>query len=70
MRKVNELVFECPAGALVVLASDGITTQWDLAAYPGLATREPALIAGVLLRDHSRGRDDASVLVVKTLENV
>jgi anti-sigma regulatory factor (Ser/Thr protein kinase) len=70
MRKVNELVFDCPAGALVVLASDGITTQWDLAAYPGLATREPALIAGVLLRDHSRGRDDASVLVVKTLENV
>ncbi|MYN27913.1 ATP-binding SpoIIE family protein phosphatase [Duganella levis] len=70
MRKVNELVFACPAGALVVLASDGITTQWDLAAYPGLATREPALIAGVLLRDHSRGRDDASVLVVRTLENV
>jgi anti-sigma regulatory factor (Ser/Thr protein kinase) len=70
MRKVNELVFDCPAGALVVLASDGITTQWDLAAYPGLATREPALIAGVLLRDHSRGRDDASVLVLKTVENV
>jgi anti-sigma regulatory factor (Ser/Thr protein kinase) len=64
MRKVQELAFDCLAGALVVLASDGITTQWNLDDYPGLAARPPALIAGVLLRDHSRGRDDASVLVV------
>ncbi|NYE60750.1 anti-sigma regulatory factor (Ser/Thr protein kinase) [Duganella sp. 1224] len=64
VRKVQQLAFACPAGALVVLASDGITTQWDLAQYPGLAARAPALIAGVLLRDHSRGRDDASVLVM------
>ncbi|MRW88481.1 SpoIIE family protein phosphatase [Duganella sp. FT80W] len=70
MRKVHELTFACPAGALVVLASDGITTQWDLAQYPGLALRAPALIAGVLLRDHSRGRDDASVLVLTTVESV
>jgi anti-sigma regulatory factor (Ser/Thr protein kinase) len=64
MRKVQELVFPCAAGALVVLASDGLTTQWDLAQYPGLVARAPAIIAAVLLRDHSRGRDDASVLVV------
>ena len=70
MRKVHELVFPCPAGALVVLASDGITTQWDLAQYPGLTARAPALIAAVLLRDHSRGRDDASVLVMKTAERL
>jgi len=69
VRKVHELVFACPAGALVVLASDGITTQWDLAQYPGLTARAPALIAGILLRDHSRGRDDASVLVMTTAES-
>lgn len=63
MRTIQELTFPCPAGALVVLASDGITTQWDLNQYPGLAMRAPAIIAAVLLRDHSRGRDDASVLV-------
>jgi anti-sigma regulatory factor (Ser/Thr protein kinase) len=63
MRTVQELSFPCPAGALVILASDGITTQWDLAHYPGLEARTPAIIAAVLLRDHSRGRDDASVLV-------
>ncbi|WP_373991666.1 ATP-binding SpoIIE family protein phosphatase [Duganella sp. BuS-21] len=63
MRTVRELQFPCPAGALVLLASDGITTQWDFNQYPGLAARAPAIIAAVLLRDHSRGRDDASVLV-------
>lgn len=63
MRTIQELKFPCPAGALVILASDGITTQWDLNQYPGLAARAPAIIAAVLLRDHSRGRDDASVLV-------
>jgi anti-sigma regulatory factor (Ser/Thr protein kinase) len=70
VRKVHELTFPCPAGALLVLASDGIATQWDLAQYPGLALRAPALIAGVLLRDHSRGRDDASVLVLTTAESM
>lgn len=64
MRTVKELVFPCPAGAVVVLASDGISTQWDLAQYPGLLSREPAMIAAVLLRDFGRRRDDASVLVL------
>ncbi|TFW16708.1 ATP-binding SpoIIE family protein phosphatase [Duganella callida] len=64
VRKVQELSFPCPPGALVILASDGISTQWDLAALPGLALREPAVIAAVLLRDYARGRDDASVLVL------
>ncbi|MYM24984.1 SpoIIE family protein phosphatase [Duganella sp. FT135W] len=64
VRKVQELQFPCPAGSLVVLASDGISTQWDLAQYPGLLAREPAMIAAVLLRDHGRRRDDASVLVL------
>ena len=63
VRKVQELHFPCPAGATVVLASDGLSSQWDPAQYPGLLTREAALIAAVLLRDFARGRDDACVLV-------
>jgi anti-sigma regulatory factor (Ser/Thr protein kinase) len=51
--------------SLLVLHSDGLTTRWDLSAYPGLAQRDPALIAAVLWRDFQRGRDDATVLVVK-----
>jgi len=48
---------------LLVMASDGIATQWRLERYPGLLLRHPAVIAGVLYRDCRRGRDDATVLV-------
>jgi len=51
--------------SLLVLHSDGLTTRWDLAAYPGLVLRDPAVIAAVLWRDFQRGRDDATVLVAK-----
>jgi hypothetical protein len=49
----------------LVLHSDGIATQWDLARYPGLPSRDPSLIAGVLYRDFKRDRDDATVIVIK-----
>ena len=51
--------------SVLVLHSDGIGTHWDLAGYPGLLARDPSLIAGILYRDHTRGRDDATVVVVK-----
>jgi hypothetical protein len=54
-----------PAESILVAHSDGIGTRWSLAAYPGLEMRHPSIIAGVLYRDFARGRDDASVLVVK-----
>jgi anti-sigma regulatory factor (Ser/Thr protein kinase) len=65
MRKVQEFAHPCPPGALIVLHSDGIGTGWDLGAYPGLSSCNPALVAAVLLRDFGRARDDASVLVVR-----
>jgi hypothetical protein len=54
-----------PPHALVVLHSDGLTSRWDLARYPGLAMRHPALFAAVLYRDFSRGRDDITVFVAR-----
>jgi len=63
MRKVQEFTLACPPGALVILHSDGIQTQWDLNAYPGLYARTPAIVAGILMRDFIRRRDDAMVLV-------
>ncbi|KQQ40287.1 serine/threonine protein kinase [Duganella sp. Leaf126] len=65
LRKVQEFTIDCAAGALVVLATDGIGTQWDLQQYPGLAGCDPSVIAAVLLRDYARPRDDASVLVYR-----
>ena len=57
--------YPCAAPEVVILHSDGVSTSWSLAAYPGLVMRDPAVIAAVLLRDYGRGRDDATVLVVR-----
>jgi anti-sigma regulatory factor (Ser/Thr protein kinase) len=63
MRKVQEFTADCPPGALVIMHSDGVHSQLDLTDYPGLAVRAPLLVAGVLMRDFIRRRDDALVLV-------
>lgn len=65
MRKIQEFSFPFPAGALLIACSDGIATRWDVADYPGLENRSPAIVAGVVYRDHERGRDDATVAVVR-----
>lgn len=65
MRRVQTFTYACPPGALLVLHSDGLGTQWRLDRYPGLTQRAPAIIAGVLYRDCKPGRDDASVLVAR-----
>lgn len=65
MRKIQEFSYDWPADALLVLHSDGLSGRWDLARYPGLAFRTPSVVAGVLYRDFSRGRDDALVVVVR-----
>ena len=64
-RKIDEYTYALPPGAVLVLHSDGLTAHYDLDRYPGLAQRHPALIAGVLLRDAGRGRDDATVVVAR-----
>jgi anti-sigma regulatory factor (Ser/Thr protein kinase) len=66
MRKVQEFSYPWTDRSLLVMHSDGVTQRWDLDRYAGLATRDPALVAGVLYRDFSRGRDDSTVLVTRT----
>jgi anti-sigma regulatory factor (Ser/Thr protein kinase) len=65
MRKIQEFEYEWPAESLLVMHSDGLSARWDLSRYPGLASRDPSVVAGVLYRDFSRGRDDALVVVVR-----
>ena len=64
-RHMRDFTYPIGDAALVVLASDGLATSWRLDAYPGLSTRHPSLIAGVLYRDFARGRDDVTVLVCR-----
>lgn len=63
-RRFQQFEYELPAGAVLVMNSDGLVTAWDLADYPGLMGRHPAIVAGVLYRDFSRDRDDVTVVVV------
>jgi len=63
--RIREFIYEYTDGPLIILHSDGLTSRWDLSAYPGLTTQHPSLVAGVLLRDHRRGRDDASVVAIR-----
>jgi anti-sigma regulatory factor (Ser/Thr protein kinase) len=61
----REFTYPWPAGGLLVMASDGLATRWSLESYPGLPARDPALVAAILYRDHSRGRDDVTVVAVR-----
>jgi anti-sigma regulatory factor (Ser/Thr protein kinase) len=63
--RVQEFHYPVPPGSMIVMHSDGLGTHWDLSSYPGLLTRDPSLIAGVLYRDYSRRRDDVTVVVAK-----
>lgn len=65
MERVREFTYDWSPESRLVMHSDGLTTKWDLQKYPGLQSRRPAVVAGVLFRDCRRQRDDASVLVLR-----
>jgi anti-sigma regulatory factor (Ser/Thr protein kinase) len=66
--RIAEFTYPYAGAPMLILNSDGLTTRWDPAAYPGLTQAHPSVVAGVLYRDHRRGRDDATVVVLKALE--
>ena len=63
-RKIQAFDYPFTSG-LLILHSDGLQTSWTLDRYSGLESCHPTLIAGVLYRDLTRGRDDATVLVAR-----
>lgn len=69
VRKMQEFQYPFSRGSLLIAHSDGLTSRWNLDDYPGLEARHPAIIAAVLHRDHNRGRDDVTVVVVRNGEN-
>lgn len=68
MRTVHEFTYPWTGASCLIMHSDGIRSRWQLGAYPGLAAHHPALVAGTLYRDFTRGRDDATVLAVRVRE--
>jgi hypothetical protein len=65
---LREFQYAWPKGATLVMWSDGLSTNIDISEHKGLLAKHPSLISSVLYRDHSRGRDDATVLVFREAE--
>jgi anti-sigma regulatory factor (Ser/Thr protein kinase) len=66
--RVQQFDYPCGERDVLVMHSDGLTSRWTLEQYPGLQSRHPSVIAGVLYRDFTRGKDDVTVVVVKSIE--
>lgn len=64
LRGVREFSADLTNPGRIVVNSDGVTTRWRLDAYPGILHHDPALAAALIHRDFSRGRDDATVMVL------
>jgi anti-sigma regulatory factor (Ser/Thr protein kinase) len=63
VRKIQEFCYPWKKNTVLVMHSDGINTSWRFESYPGIGGHDPSLLAAALLRDASRVRDDACVLV-------
>jgi anti-sigma regulatory factor (Ser/Thr protein kinase) len=64
-RAIRQFEYIAPAGAAIVLHSDGLSGRWEAAALPGLNARDPLVVAATLLARAGSRRDDAGVLVLK-----
>jgi anti-sigma regulatory factor (Ser/Thr protein kinase) len=64
-RTIRQFDYTAPAGAAIVLHSDGITARWEAASVPGLSARDPLVVAAALLGQAGTHRDDAGLLVLK-----
>jgi anti-sigma regulatory factor (Ser/Thr protein kinase) len=64
VRRIQEFVYPFPAGARLVMHSDGLVTHWRTDTFVGLWHKHPSLVAGILYREFTRGRDDVTVAVL------
>jgi anti-sigma regulatory factor (Ser/Thr protein kinase) len=65
MPRVREEQVPFPPGATLILHSDGLKSRMSLENDPLLLARTASTVATVLWRDLTRGRDDATIVVVK-----
>ena len=65
LRPVRSRLATWGSEAVAILCTDGVSSRWSLAKYPGLLARHPGLVASVLFRDHARDTDDATIVVAR-----
>jgi anti-sigma regulatory factor (Ser/Thr protein kinase) len=64
-RSLREFRYPFPPGSLLIMHSDGIASRWDFDRYPGALSKDTAVIAALVFRDHLRRRDDATVVALR-----
>ena len=67
IRRIQVFPYHWSQGAIILMYSDGISTRWSFDSYPGLLHKHPSVIAAVLYRDFSRGRDDVTIAVAREM---
>lgn len=65
IRKPAVVPIPWPDYALVAIHTDGVMQRWPSNAIAPLMQHDPSLAAALLVRDFCRGRDDATVLVIR-----
>lgn len=65
IRTPEETTTVWPPHAMLVVCSDGIESRWKTDELAPVLGRDPVLAAALLARDHCRGRDDATVAVLR-----
>ena len=65
IRRLQDVNYAWPDHSIVVMHSDGLLTRWNLKDVGGLLQCDPAVIAGWLVREATRGHDDVTVVVLK-----
>jgi hypothetical protein len=63
--RTREFEYAWHPDSLAILHSDGLSSRWQMAQYPGLASRRASVIAAALFRDHRKAADDASILAAR-----
>lgn len=65
MRRPQDVQNEWPDHALLVVHTDGLKSRWDFKELGALIQCDVTVIAAWLIRTQMRGRDDATVVVVR-----
>jgi anti-sigma regulatory factor (Ser/Thr protein kinase) len=66
MLKTHEFIEKWSDDSILIMHSDGIGTKWGLENYKGLERCHSSVIAAVIHRDFTRGRDDSTIVVLKS----
>lgn len=65
IRRPDESSLALPQHAVAIVHSDGLTTRWPVDAILPVLERDPTIAAAILWKNHARGRDDATVVVIR-----